>query len=141
MNFPTAVESSKAELSVYEQAEKACQEHKWLESEKAGRDLGDEAVRNWSRSHWLRFYRWRFVQHLRGDVYFREFHPRSFAIVSNYHKLSRDLLEEIFNHVRDGGENLDIICWAQNQTLPTDQVIEILEAIDINHQRLIPPAE
>src|SRR5262245_63968019 len=93
--------------SVYEQADQAAQEHKWIESEKAGRDLGHEAVRHWSRSHWLRFYRWRLVQHLRGEVYFREFHPRTFAIVSNHPKIPNDLLEAILNQVRDGSENLD----------------------------------
>jgi hypothetical protein len=128
-------------LSVYEQAARAVQEHKWIESEKAGRDLGEEAVRNWSRSHWLRFYRWRLVQHLRGEVYFREFHPRTFAVVSNHLRVPHDLLDAILNHVRDGCENLDIICWTHNRQLPVAPVIEVLEAIDINRQRLVPPAE
>src|SRR5262245_41133393 len=119
-------------LSVYEQADQAVQEHKWIESEKAGRDLGDEAVRHWTRSHWLKFYRWRLLQHLRGEVYFREFHPRTFAAVSNQLKVPRELLEAILDQVRDGGENLDIICWAHNSQLPVDSVIEVLEAIDIN---------
>jgi hypothetical protein len=127
--------------SVYEQADQAAQVHKWIESEKAGRDLGHEAVRNWSRSHWLRFYRWRLVQHLRGEVYFREFHPRTFAVVSNQLKVPTELLESILNHIRDGCENLDIICWVHNRQLPVVPTMEILEAIDINRQRLVPPVE
>ena len=141
MNTPTAAEPSKSELSVYEEAAKAALEHKWLESEKAGRDLGPDAVRHWSRAHWLRFYRWRFVQHLRGEAYFREFHPRTFAIVNCHVQDSGDLLEAILNQVRDGAENLDIIGWAHNRTLATEPVLAILEAIDINRQRLRPFAE
>ena len=141
MNTPAATESDQAGLSVYEEAERAVQEHKWLESEKAGRDLGHEAVQHWSRRHWLRFYRWRFVQHLCGEVYFREFHQRTFAIVSCHLKASPELLEAILNQVRDGAENLDIICWAQNSGLPIESVIDILKAIDINRQRLRSPSD
>jgi hypothetical protein len=126
-------------LSVYEQAVQAAQEHKWIESEKAGHDLGHEAVRHWSRTHWLRFYRSRLLQHLRGEVYFREFHPRTFAVVSNQLKAPQELLEAILNQVRDGCENLDIICWGHNRQLPVAPVMEVLEAIDINRQRLVPP--
>jgi hypothetical protein len=127
--------------SVYEQADQEVQVHKWIESEKAGRDLGQEAVKNWSRSHWLRFYRWRLVQHLRGEVYFREFHPRTFAVLCHQPKVPTQLLEEILNQVRDGGENLDIICWIHNRHLPAAPIMEVLEAIDINRQRLLPPIE
>ena len=126
-------------LSVYEEAERAAREHKWLESEKAGRDLGDAAVHQWTRSFWLRFYRWRFVQHLRGESSFREFHPSTFGIVNRHLAAPRELLDRILDMVRDGGENLDIICWAHHYGMPTDQVIEILEALDINRQRLRPP--
>jgi hypothetical protein len=134
-------ETGIADRSVYEQADQAAKEHKWIESEKAGRDLGEEAVRNWTRSHWLKFYRWRLVQHLRGEVYFREFHPCTFAVVNNQLKVPNDLLEAILNQVRDGGENLDIICWVHNRQLPAELIIEVLEAIDINRQRLMPPVE
>jgi hypothetical protein len=41
----------------------------------------------------------------------------------------------------DGAENLDIICWAHTRTLPAEPVLAILEAIDINRQRLLPFAE
>src|SRR5262245_32868225 len=139
MSRAGVVETVQKRSSVYEQADRAVQEHKWIESEKAGRDLGDEAVKHWSRSHWLRFYRWRLVQHLRGEVYFREFHPRTFAVASSQLKVSVELLEAILDQVRDGGENLDIICWAHNRHLAVEPVIEVLEAIDINRQRLVPP--
>jgi hypothetical protein len=126
---------------VYEEAEKAALEHKWWESERAGRDVGLDAVREWTRAHWLRFYRYRFVQHLRGEAYFREFHPRTFAVVNGYVQCPRELLEAILNQVRDGAENLDIIRWAHNRTLAAEPLLSILEAIDINRQRLRPFGE
>jgi hypothetical protein len=141
MNTPTATEPSKPERSVYEEAEKAASDHRWWESERAGRDVGPDAVREWSRAHWLRFYRYRFVQHLRGEAYFREFHPRTFAIVNGYVQCPRELLDAILNQVRDGAENLDIICWAQNRSMMPEPLLSILEAIDINRQRLRPFVE
>ena len=56
-------------------------------------------------------------------------------------KLPHELLESILNQVRDGCENLDILCWVHNTQLPIAPVMEVLEAIDINRQRLLPPAE
>ena len=128
-------------LSVYAEAEKAAREHKWLASEKAGRDLGEEAVQEWTKSYWLRFYRWRFVQHLRGEVFWAEFDSRSYGIVTGRLAAPRELLDQILDQVRDGAENLQLILWAQERGLPGDKVIEILEALDINSQKLAPPSE
>jgi hypothetical protein len=128
-------------LSVYEEAVKAAGEHKWLQSEKAGCDLGEAAVREWTKSYWLHFYRYRFVQHLRGELFFHEFGPESFGLVGGWIAANQALLDEILDRVRDGAENLSLICWAHQNNLPCDQVIEILEALNINSQRLAPPVE
>src|SRR6058998_287686 len=89
------------QLSVYDQARKAVQEHKWLESEKAGRDLGHAAVWEWTKSYWLRFYRWRFLQHLRGDIFWQEFATESFGLVNGRLWAPPKLLDEILDHVRN----------------------------------------
>lgn len=128
-------------LSVYEEAEKAVHEHKWLQSEKAGCDLGHAAVRDWTKSFWLRFYRWRFIQHLRGEVFWQEFAAESFGLVNGRLAAPRELLDEILQQVREGGENLGVILWAEDRQEPIDQVLQILEALDINSQRLPPPME
>ena len=125
--------------SIYEEAEEEVREHKWRESEKAGRDLGVEAVRGWTKSYWLRFYRWRFVQHLRGEVCWREFDFGCFGIVCGRLSAHGELLEVIMDRVRDGAENLDILVWTHECGLPVDQVMDILEALDINSRRLAPP--
>src|SRR5215510_6559441 len=50
--------------SVYAESEKEAQEFKWIESEKAGRDLGEDALRNWVQTHWWGYLRARWVEHL-----------------------------------------------------------------------------
>lgn len=128
-------------LRVYQEAEKAIQEHRWTESRKAGRDLGAEADRSWTECNWLRFYRVRFVQHLRGEVFYEEFGPECYAIVPRRLAALADLLEAILDRVQDGAENLDLIRWAQEQQLPREPVLRILAALDINSRRLPPPVD
>lgn len=38
--------------SVYADSEIEAQRHKWIESERAQRDLGEAAIRQWVREHW-----------------------------------------------------------------------------------------
>ncbi len=141
MNSPVEAANAVAEHSVYSNAEVEQDIHKWIESEKARCDLGHAAVRNWNRSYWLHFYRSCFVKHVRGQVRFREFHPQTFNIVNNRLSASPELLEVILDMVREGAENLPLIWWAFERQHPMDQVIEILEALDINSQRLAPPRD
>lgn len=124
---------------IYQEAAKAIQEHKWLQSEKAGRDLGVEAAKDWTRRYWLRFYRQRFVQHLRGETFFEEFGAECYRLVAGRLAASREVLDTILDKVQQGAENLELICWAQRQCLPREQVLEILRALNINSRRLPPP--
>ncbi len=126
-------------LSVYREAEKEIEVHRWVESEQAGRDLGVAAEVGWSKSYWLRFYRYRFVRHLRGEVIFEEFDAASFGLVNGRLAADRELLERILDRIADGDENLTIIRWTHDNNLPMDQVLEILEAVNINSQKLAPP--
>lgn len=124
---------------VYEQAVKAIQEHKWLQSEKAGRDVGPQAALEWNQRYWLRFYRERFVQHLRGEVFFEEFGIECYRLVAGGIAASREVLDTVLDKVQEGAENLELICWARRHRLPRDQVLEILKALNINNRRLPPP--
>src|SRR5690606_22090768 len=40
------------EVSLYEEAHAEALRHKWIESQKHGRDLGDWAIRDWYRRYW-----------------------------------------------------------------------------------------
>lgn len=126
-------------LRVYEQAERAIQEYKWIESEKAGRDLGVDAERDWIESHWSTFCRSRLVQHLRGEAFFEEFGAECFGVVSGRFVELKGLLNAVLERVQDGAENLDLLRWGCQQHLPQEQLLQVLIAADINGHRLRPP--
>lgn len=46
------------------------------------------------------------------------------------------LLDRILDRLKSGQENLDVILWAIEWSVPMDKVIRILEALDINSRRL-----
>lgn len=126
-------------LRVYEEAERAIQEHKWVESEKAGRDLGVDAERDWIETYWCFFCRNRLVQHLRGETFFEEFGNECFGALSERFGELKDLLDVVLERVQEGAENLDLIRWACQERLPRHQLLQVLIAADINRHRLLPP--
>ena len=128
-----------APQSVYAEARKAQAVHRRIRSEEAKCDLGVAAEHDWSMRHWLKFYRWCLVQHLRGEIFFTEFSLESFAIVGHRLAAPHELLEPILDKIRDGAENLNIINWVIDCTLPWDQIYPILLAIDINSRKLPHP--
>lgn len=111
------------------------EKHKWIESEKAGRDLGDWAIRCWVREHWNGFLRDRWLEHLQGRGYWIELEQSDFGLLQ-YKFQDSTLLDEITFRLRNGSENLDIICWAIEESLPIEEIIEILYAFDINGKRI-----
>ena len=124
---------------VYEEARMAVQEYKWLASEKAGRDVGIEAVREWVQIHWLRFYRHCFVRHVCGETFFEEFGTDCYGLKSGWVSCPLEITETVLNFIQEGAENLDLLCWATKQQVPCQPVIEILTELDINRHRLPPP--
>src|SRR3954447_22643925 len=50
-------------LSVRDRGSEEARRYKWIESEKAGRDLGDSAIRRWVHEHWNGFLRARWLEH------------------------------------------------------------------------------
>jgi hypothetical protein len=126
-------------LSVYEEANSAIQEHKWIESEKAGRDLGVNAEQDWIEHYWRTFCRSRFVQHLRGEAFFDEFDTECFGIFSGRIEDMAGLPNVVLERIKEGAENLDLIRWGYQEHVPHNQLLEVLTAADINGHRLLPP--
>jgi hypothetical protein len=112
--------------------------HKWIESEKAGRDLGEKAIHDWVARHWDRFLRQRWVEHLQGQVLWYELDHADFGLFQRY--FSGDPLAElIINQYKSGGaqgENLAIVQRARLECWPMDDVFRILEILNINSRRL-----
>lgn len=123
-------------LSVYVESEQEALRYKWIESEKAGRDLGDAAIRGWVKYHWCGYLRSRWLEHLQGTRFWVELDRGDFGLLQREFDDNTFLLDRILDRLKAGQENLDIILWSQKWGIPTKPVLQILEALDINSRRL-----
>ncbi len=121
--------------SVHDHSAAEAERYKWIESEKAGRDLGESAIRRWIREHWSGYLRHRWLEHLEGRAFWIELDQDDFGLLEREFVDSR-LMPEIINRLKTGQENLDIIVWAIDYKLPMDEVMEILRVLDINSRRI-----
>ena len=128
-------EYSSIPASVYDQAWQAAYRHKWIESERQGRDLGHAAIKDWSRLHFKRFYRWCHWLHLTGQQWFQEFPASQFNSVMD----PRDEIErQVIHCFWDGQENLEIFLSAHGCGWPIERVRVVLSSLGINEARLSP---
>ena len=121
-------------LSVQQCGEEEALQFKWIESEKAGRDLGETAIQAWIRRYWTTFLRHRWIEHLHGENFWVELDRGDFGLLLTAFQ-SSPVLGPILEHLRHGRENLDIILWALTDQMPMPEVLEILEALDVNSRR------
>jgi hypothetical protein len=124
-----------ARLSLRDHGVREACRHKWIESEKAGRDLGEWAIRSWVLKHWHGFLRQRWVEHLEGVAYWVELDEDDYGLLRREFHDSR-LFTPIFEMLKRGKENLDVIRWAQDEGHGVDDVLAILEALDVNSARI-----
>ena len=122
--------------SVYTDGEQEALRFKWIESEKAGCDLGEAAIRRWVKCHWWGYLRARWLEHLQGKRFWVELDRGDFGLLQRRFHDNTLLLDRILDRLKAGQENLDIICWAQAWGIPIEPVLQILEALDINSRRL-----
>jgi hypothetical protein len=122
--------------SVYAESEQEALRFKWIESEKAGCDLGEAAIRRWVKDHWWGYLRARWLEHLQGKRFWVELDRGDFGLLLQRFRDNTLLLDRILDRLKAGQENLDIILWAQDWHISPDPVLEILEALDINSRRL-----
>lgn len=122
--------------SVYVECEREIDRYKWIESEKAGRDLGEVAIRRWVKDHWWGYLRARWLEHLQGRRFWVELDRGDFGLLQKAFPADALLLDRILDRIKAGQENLDILCWAHDWGLSVQPVIQILEALDINSRRL-----
>jgi hypothetical protein len=124
------------QFSVYDDGEQEALKYKWIESEKAGHDLGEAAIRRWVKCHWWGYLRARWLEHLQGKRFWIELDRDNFGLLEKKFQDESLLLDRILDRVKDGQENLEILCWAQDWGIPIEPVLHILEALDINSRRL-----
>jgi len=97
--------------------------------------LGEWAIRCWVREHWNGFLRDRWLEHLQGRTFWIELDHNDFGLLQRAFQDSL-LIDEILQRLKGGRENLDILNWAIDNEQPMDEVLEILEALDINSRRI-----
>lgn len=122
--------------SVYVESEQEALRYKWIESERAGHDLGENAIRRWVKEHWWGYLRARWLEHLQGRRFWVELDRGDFGLLQREFHDNTLLLDCILDRLKAGQENLDIILWAQEWNLEVLHVLNILEALDINSRRL-----
>ncbi len=123
--------------SVFAECTKEAERYKWIESEKAGYDLGENAIRRWVKEHWWGYLRARWIEHLQGKRFWVELDRGDFGLLLQEFQDKALLLDRILDRIKAGQENLDIILWSLDWGLCVDSVIEILQALDINSRRLV----
>ena len=123
--------------SVYVDGEQEALRFKWIESEKAGCDLGEAAIRRWVQNHWWGYLRARWLEHLQGRRFWVELDRGDFGLLQRTFNENDVLLDRILDRIKAGQENLDIIRWALDWNIPTKPLIDILESLDINSRRLV----
>ena len=122
--------------SVFDDGEQEALRFKWIESERAGHDLGEAAIRRWVQCHWWGFLRARWVEHLQGKRFWVELDRGDFGLLLKEFCDNALLLDRILDRLKSGQENLQVILWAIEWHVPIDPVLQILRALDINSRRL-----
>src|SRR5947208_16909220 len=67
--------------SVYTDCIEEENRHRWIESEKAGYDLGEPVVRRWVQDHWTGYLRAKWVEHLQGKCFWTELDRGDFGLL------------------------------------------------------------
>ena len=124
-------------MSVYADSLDEAARFKWIESEKAGCDLGDMAINRWVQDHWWGYLRARWLEHLQGKRFWVELDRGDFGLLQRAFQDRKELLDWILDRLKTGQENLDVILWAITLHIELGPVLQILEALDINSRRLV----
>ncbi len=123
--------------SIFADCQSEADQFKWIESEKAGRDLGEGAIKSWVKHHWWGYLRARWLEHLQGNCFWVELDRGDFGLLHRAFTDRQELLDQVVDLLKDGRENLGVIAWAKKNHVCVATVIDILEALDINSRRLV----
>lgn len=123
--------------SVYKECIEEENRHKWIESEKAGYDLGEGCIQRWVKEHWSGYLRARWVEHLQGKCFWVELDRGDFGLLQREFQDQHVLLDAILDQLKSGKENLHVIVWAVSSGIPLEPVHQILKALDVNSRRLM----
>ena len=83
--------------SVFVDGEQEALRFKWIESEKAGFDLGETAIRRWVQCHWWGYLRARWLEHLQGKRFWVELDRGDFGLLQRKFVENTLLLDRILD--------------------------------------------
>jgi len=116
----------------------AMERHKWIESQKVGRDLGRAAYHHWLEQCWIGWVRSKLLEHLFGLRCWGAFGTGHFGLLKRStveHHVATSDLHRCSEILARGGENLDVISWALEQQRDLEGILWLLDRIDINAKR------
>lgn len=126
--------------SVHHEAIREAEKHKWIESQKHGRDVGEAALREWCDQHWPKFCRDKYMQHLTGLTCWKEFSRNKFGLLNDNPVSDGEVLERVKRYLIGGGENLCIINNELDATPKFPSTLyQLLNLINLNDDRIDPP--
>ena len=127
-------------LSLREVARRHADEHRWLESERIGRDLGPVAYLQWRKRYWRTFCRWRYLEHLLGTCRYAEFPVQRYNTLRWHSDWTCDHVMEfaLRRLLRDDREQLELYYEAPAE-LPRQRLTEVLSLLGFNDARVSPP--
>ena len=123
-------------VSLYTDSRVEAEKFKWYRSEEAGRDVGEQAIKDWVREHWMGYLRTKWLEHLQGKTFWIELKRCEFGLLKQQCDNDDVLLNRIIDKLKVGQENLDVIQWAVAEHLPLPPVHRILTAVDVNSLHL-----
>ncbi len=126
---------------LFEAAAIEAHRHKWIESEKAGYDLGDRAIEAWYSEFWRGFCRECYIEHLGGKRFWTELDSGDFGLLKHQFHDNMELVEQIVDIFKRGGENLDVVQFAITNGLDIQEVLDLLKVLDINARRIAPAVD
>ena len=89
-------------MSLHECGEEEARRFKWIESEKAGCDLGEQAIRKWVKEHWCGYLRARWLEHLQGKQFWEELDRGDFGLLQRRFHENYETLAPSRSSIRTG---------------------------------------
>jgi hypothetical protein len=111
-------------------------EHKWLESQRFGEDLGLIGIRDWCQRHWKTFQRFRRIEHLFGERRLQQFHTAEFGVWHGLERQEGSPFDLVLGAFECGMENLEFVDWVREHRLPRSEVYEFFTMLDPNCVRM-----
>ena len=123
-------------------AREEAEKFRWIESEKVGYDLGEEAIHRWVSAHWSAFVRGRALEHLSGTRFWLAMRREEFGALARAFPDRQEFVREVVGRLAAGADNLTVLQWAMDAAVPVDDVCNVLQAVDVNALRTrFPPPD